>query len=192
MFPHGTFENGFRHISSNRGPIRTPADLAGLPIRVPDGEIFRDLFRTLGAQPATINIRDLYAALRDGPVVAQENPLVITEVNRLYEVQRTMSLTGHMWSGFNLIGNLAFWQRLPEDARTVVLRRARAAVDAQRAYTDGVNRALEAGLAARGMVFNRVDMAPFRAALPAFYARWKAHFGARVWAALEAETGRLG
>ncbi|WP_158292117.1 TRAP transporter substrate-binding protein [Paracraurococcus ruber] len=191
--PSATLENGFRHISSNRGPINGAADLQGLRIRVPDGEMFRDLFRALGAEPVTVNIRELYAALRDGSVAAQENPLVITEVNRLYEVQRYMSLTGHMWSGFNLLANARFWASLPEDVRDIAMREAKRAVAAQRAYTDALNQRLESTLAGRGMVLNQADTAGFRAALAGgFYARWRERFGATAWSALEAEVGKLG
>ena len=191
--PAATLENGFRHISSNKGPVRDAADLRGLRIRVHDGELFRDLFRSLGAAPVTVNIRELYAALRDGQVDAQENPLVITEVNRLYEVQRSMSLTAHMWSGFNLLANARFWASLPEDVRDIAMRRAGDAVAAQRAYTDALNQALETRLAERGMTINRADTGSFRRVLAdGFYARWRERFGSTAWAALEAEVGRLG
>lgn len=191
--PAATLENGFRHISSNRGPVRDADDLRGLRIRVPDGEMFRDLFRALGAEPVTINIRELYAGLRDRQVDAQENPLVITEVNRLYEVQRYMSLTGHMWSGFNLLANARFWDALPEDVRDICIRRAARAVAEQRAYTDTLNRQLESRLAERGMILNRADTGSFRRVLAdGFYARWRERFGPTAWAALEAQVGRLG
>ncbi|MBY0339466.1 MAG: TRAP transporter substrate-binding protein [Acetobacteraceae bacterium] len=191
--PHATMENGFRHISSNKGPVRNADDLRGLRIRVPDGELFRDLFRSLGAEPVTVNIRELYSALREGRVDAQENPLVVTEVNRLFEVQRHMSLTDHMWSGFNLLANARLWNSLPEDVRDIAARHARRAVAAQRAYTDALNRELETRLASRGMVFNRADTDSFRRVLAGgFYARWRERFGNTAWAALEAEVGRLG
>jgi tripartite ATP-independent transporter DctP family solute receptor len=191
--PAATLENGFRHISSNKGPIRDASDLQGLRIRVPDGEMFRDLFRSLGAEPVTVNIRELYAALREGRVDAQENPLVITEVNRLFDVQRNMSLTGHMWSGFNLLANARFWNALPEDVRDVAARHARRSVAAQHAYTDALNRELETRLASRGMAINRADTDSFRRALAGgFYARWRERFGNTAWTALEAEVGRLG
>lgn len=191
--PAATLENGFRHISSNKGPVRDAADLQGLRIRVPDGELFRDLFRSLGAEPVTVNIRELYAALRDGTTDAQENPLVVTEVNRLYEVQRHMSLTAHMWSGFNLLANARFWAALPEDVRDIAQRHARRAVAAQRAYTDALNEALETRLAERGMAINRADTDSFRRVLASgFYSRWRERFGTAAWTALEAEVGRLG
>lgn len=192
-FPRGLLENGFRHIGMNNRPIRTADDLAGVRMRVPDGQMFRDLFTALDAVPVTVNIRELYAALRDGRVDGQENPLVVTEFNRLHEVTRFMSLTSHMWSGFNQMANLAFWRRLPEDVQAVVDRQVTRHVARQRAYTDGFNRELEASLAARGLAFNTADTASFRAKLGAgFYGRWKAELGSTAWSLLEAEVGRLG
>jgi TRAP-type C4-dicarboxylate transport system substrate-binding protein len=98
-----------------------------------------------------------------------------------------------MWSGFNLLANAQFWTALPEEVRDIVLRHARTAVAAQRAYTDALNQALEARLAERGMAFNRADTDSFRRVLASgFYGRWRERFGATTWAALEAEVGRLG
>ena len=106
-FRDGVLENGFRHIVSVERPVTHAADLVGYRMRIPAGRLFEDLFRSLGAQPVVVNISELYAALAERKVDGQENPLIVTEVNRLYEVCRYVSLTGHMWSGFNLIANLA-------------------------------------------------------------------------------------
>jgi TRAP-type C4-dicarboxylate transport system substrate-binding protein len=168
-------------------------DLAGYRMRIPAGRMFEDLFRTLGAAPVVVNIRELYAALKEGRVDGQENPLAIIEVNRLYEVSRYVSLTGHMWSGFNLIGNRAFWNRLPPDVQEIVNRSVARHAARQRAYTEQFNRGLEAKLAAeRGMVFNRADTAGFRKVLATdFYTRWRREFGSTAWRLLEASVGRL-
>jgi tripartite ATP-independent transporter DctP family solute receptor len=192
-FQYGLLENGFRQISTPDRPIRTADDLRGLKVRVPDGQMFRDLFASLEAQPVTVNIRDLYEALKTRRVDAQENPLVITEVNKLYEVTHYISITNHMWSGFNLLANLKFWDGLPADVQEVVLRNVRKYVAAQRAYTDNLNRELQTTLAARGMVFNTADVTTFRQKLGGgFYQRWKAQFGTTAWSLLEEQVGRLG
>jgi tripartite ATP-independent transporter DctP family solute receptor len=99
--PRGCFENGFRHITTASRPIARAADLSGLRIRTPQSEIFLDLFRSLGAAPVAVNVNQLYGALKSGAVEAQENPLVIAATFKLYEVQRYVSFTSHMWSGFN-------------------------------------------------------------------------------------------
>jgi tripartite ATP-independent transporter DctP family solute receptor len=192
-FRFGLLENGFRHIGMIDRPIRNADDLEDVRMRVPDGELFRDLFTSLGAKPVTVNIRELYASMKDRRVDGQENPLVITEVNKLYEVSRYMSITNHMWSGFNLLGNLKFWNALPADVQQAVERSVKRHVARQRAATDAVNRDLESTLAQRGMVFNVADTASFRRKLGgAFYQRWKARFGAAAWGALEQTTGRIG
>src|SRR2546425_12834163 len=116
-FQYGLLENGFRQISTVEKPVFIAEDLRGMRMRVPDGQMFRDVFTALEAQPVTINIRELYAALKSRQVDGQENPLVITEVNRLYEVTKYVSTTNHMWSGFNLLANLKFWNSLPGDVQ---------------------------------------------------------------------------
>ena len=189
--PRACFENGFRHITTRARPIRTVDDLAGLRIRTPAGRLFVDFFETLGARPTTINLNRLYDALQTGAVEAQENPLVMVEVNRLYEVQTRLSLTGHMWSGFNLLANLEAWQALPAGVRDVVERHAAAHAALQRRETDATNHALVEGPAARGMIVNEADAGSFRRRLGGFYARWKREFGATAWGLLEAHAGPL-
>jgi tripartite ATP-independent transporter DctP family solute receptor len=192
-FQYGLLENGFRQISMVERPVRTADDLRGVKIRVPDGNMFRDLFASLDAQPVTVNIRDLYDALKTRRVDAQENPLVITEVNKLYEVTRYISVTNHMWSGFNLLANLKFWNGLPPDVQQVVLRNVKTYVAAQRDYTDKLNRELATTLTGRGLVFNNADVTTFRRKLGGgFYQRWKEQFGATAWSLLEEQVGRLG
>ncbi len=192
-FRHGVLENGFRHIVSIDRPIRTAADLAGYRMRIPAGRMFDDLFRSLGAAPVVINIDELYGALAMHQVDGQENPLVITEVNRLYEVCKYVSLTGHMWSGFNLIGNLAFWRRLPGRVQDVVNRAVAKHVERQRAYTDRFNLELKTKLACeRGLAFNTADTASFRAALAGdFYRQWKRELGTTAWSLLGEAVGPL-
>lgn len=191
-FHYGLLENGFRQIGMVDRPIRTADDLAGVKMRVPDGEMFRDLFRSLDAEPLTVNIRELYDALKTGRVNGQENPLVVTEFNRLYEVTRYVSMTNHMWSGFNQLANLKFWNALPADVQAVVDRHVRDVVRRQRAATEQWNRELETSLRARGLTFNTADVASFRRKLGAgFYRRWRERFGSTAWSLLEQEIGVL-
>ena len=191
--PFGLLENGFRHISTIDRAIHRADDLAGLRIRVPEGRIFDDTFRSLGAIPAPVFVLDLHRALAERRVDGQENPLAITESLKLDEVTRHIALTSHMWSGFNLIANPAFWDALGADVREIVLRNVKKHVARQRAHTNALNRDLEAKLALRGMLFTRPDIATFRARLAdGFYARWKAEFGRSAWNLLEAGVGTLG
>jgi tripartite ATP-independent transporter DctP family solute receptor len=188
----GLLENGFRHISTVDKAVRCADDLAGLRIRVPEGRIFEDTFRSLGAEPVAVFVLEMHRALGERRVDGQENPLAITEALRLYEVTRHISLTCHMWSGFNLIANRQFWENLPAGVQEIVLRNVRLHVGRQRAHTQALNRDLQAKLAGRGMIFTTHDTASFRRRLAGdFYRRWKSELGAAAWTLLEAEVGTL-
>jgi tripartite ATP-independent transporter DctP family solute receptor len=191
---HGLFENGFRQMNMREKEIRTVDDVAGMKIRVPDGEMFRDFFKTMGAEPVSLNINQLYAALKEGRVDGQENPLVVAETNKLYEVTKRVSITNHMWSGFNMIANAKFWASLPRDVRRIVEKHVAINVDKQRKATDDLNIQLETTLVKdRGMTINTADASTFRAKLKGdFYPRWKKQIGTKAWTLLEKEVGKLG
>ena len=190
---HGLFENGFRQINAREKAVRTVDDVAGMKIRVPAGEMFNDFFTTIGAQPVTLNINKLYDALKTGEVDAQENPLVIVETNKLYEVTKHVSMTNHMWSGFNMLSNGKFWAKLPKDVRRIVEKNVAKYVDIQRKTTDELNAKLATSLKDRGMELNAADEASFRARLKGdFYPRWKKKIGTKAWTLLEDSVGKLG
>jgi tripartite ATP-independent transporter DctP family solute receptor len=191
--PGCCFENGFRQIYGRDKPVRDVRDLEGYRMRVPDGRLFVDAFSALGAVPVIVNIKELYASLQSGRVDGQENAMVVHKVNRLYEVTKYLSVTNHMWSGFNLLANLAFWDRLPADVQDIIQRNARRQVLAQRAHTRRENDGMLALFAQHGMIINEADTASFRAKLAGdFYRRWKTELGTGAWNLLEAQVGRLG
>ncbi|MEQ1909294.1 MAG: TRAP transporter substrate-binding protein [Vicinamibacterales bacterium] len=190
-FATGAFDNGMRQIAGSKRPIAVPADLAGIRMRVPAGAMVADTFRTLGAEPIVINSADIYAALQSGKADAQENPLALLELFKLYEVVTYVSMTNHMWSGFNLLAHLPTWQRIPADIQGVIDRNVTKYVRLQRQDQDAANSRLRAELARRGLVFNEVDTAPFRRALSSFYGTWKEKLGTKCWSLLEASSGRL-
>jgi tripartite ATP-independent transporter DctP family solute receptor len=189
--PRGCFENGFRQISCSARPIRTAADLQELKMRTPDAPIYIECWRALGASPVIANFDKLYETLKTRAADAQDNPLNVVELLKLYEVQKYESLTSHMWSGFNLIANLKVWERLPPGMQAVIERNAAKFARLQRADTEALNNALRTRLADRGMVFNQVDAASFKAMLGAYYARWKQEIGQRTWSLLEGHVGKL-
>ena len=191
-FAVGGFDNGMRQITSVKRPIVVPADLNGIRMRVPAGQMIGDTFRAFGAEPVTTNSIDIHAALKSGKVDAQENPLALAELFKLYEVVKYVSMTNHMWSGFNLIAHLPTWQKLPADIQGVIDRNVTRYVRLQREDQQKMNDDMRGGLARRGLVFNEVNPAPFRAQLAGFYATWKERLGAKTWSLLEASSGRLG
>ena len=190
--PGGCFDNGIHQITTATRPIRTAADLQGLKIRVPGSKTYQEFFKTFGAIPTGMNINMLHDALRAGRVEAQEDPLDVAELFKLYEVQKYMSLTNHSWSGYNQLANLKMWQALPADVQAVIERNTRKYTRLQRADGVRLNRGLRAELTKRGMVFNEADAGSLRAPLGEFYARWKKYIGSRATSLLEAHVGRLG
>jgi tripartite ATP-independent transporter DctP family solute receptor len=190
-FAIGAFDNGMRQISITKRPVAVPADLIGIRMRTPDAPLIADTFRAFGAEPVTVNSADIYAALKSRTVDAQENPLALIELFKLYEVVRYISVTNHIWSGFNELAHLPTWTRLPADITRVIERNVAKYTRLQRQEQTALNARLRTTLAQQGPVFNDVDQAPFKRQLAPVYAKWKTQLGTRCWSLLEAETGRL-
>jgi tripartite ATP-independent transporter DctP family solute receptor len=184
------FLNGMREVTSSVKPIVTVGDLEGLKIRTPPNKLAVDLFRTLGASPTPMNFTELYTALQTHIVDAQENPVAIVEVARLYEVQKYLSLTNHMWSAEFLIGNGDAWTALGPDIQKICEDEFATYLTLERNDTAKLNDTLTAKLASRGMAVNAIsDPAAFRAKLAPFYATWKGEFGQTAWDLLEQGAG---
>jgi tripartite ATP-independent transporter DctP family solute receptor len=187
------WENGMRQITSSTKPIRTAADLAGFTIRTPAGALWVDLFKSFGASPSAINFNETYTALQSKLVDGEENPYAIIDSAHLYEVQKYLSVTNHMWSAYHLLGNMDAWNALPPDVQHIVDLNLTKYALAQRVATAERNASLADQLARRGMVIANVGTASFRDKLSAsgFYGRWKSAFGATAWDLLEAHAGKL-
>jgi TRAP-type transport system periplasmic protein len=192
LFPIAGFDNGMRQVTTVNRPIVKPDDFAGMKIRVPPGQMIFDTFAAFGAQPITTPANQIYDALKTGKVEAQENPLAIMQGYKLDDMVRYVSLTNHMWSGFNLMAQLGIWRTLPDDVKAVIERNAAKYVRQQREEQGRLNAGLRETFAARGIAFNEVDQAAFRARLPGVYATWKDKLGSKCWGLLEAEVGKLG
>jgi len=188
------WDNGFRHVTSSGREIKTPDDLKGFKLRVPAAPNLTSLFQALGAGPAPINFNELYTALQTKVVEGQENPLAIISTARLYEVQKTCSLTGHVWDNYWILGNKRAFEKLPKDLQEIVTREFDRSANDERADIARLSESLRSDLSAKGMQFLEVDRAAFRQALgkTSFYADWKAKFGNEAWAQLEQAAGKLG
>ena len=169
-FPIGAFDNGMRQVSINKHPVVGPDDLIGIRMRTPEAPLIADTFKAFGAKPVTVNSDSIYAALKSGSVDAQENPLALIELFRLYEVVKYISVTNHIWSGFNELAHLGTWRRLPGDIKAVIERNVAKHVRLQRQQQAALNAQLRAKLAQQGPVFNDVKQAPFRSRLSGVYA----------------------
>ena len=187
------WDNGFRQTTTSTKPVQTPDDFRGMKPRVPVSPLWTSMFKALDASPASINFNEVYSALQTKVVDGQENPLAIISTAKLFEVQKYCSLTNHMWDGFWFLANRRAWEALPDDVRGTVAKYINAAGLKERDDVAKLNATLQQDLAAKVLVFNRPDPAPFRDKLRAagFYTEWKAKYGDEAWSLLERAVGKL-
>jgi TRAP-type C4-dicarboxylate transport system substrate-binding protein len=135
----------------------------------------------------------VYSALQTRIAEGQENPLTLIQIAKLYEVQKYVSMTSHMWDGFWMLGNKRSFSGLPADAQTVVAAEFNKSALDERADIARLNGSVAADLKAKGLEFVEVDKPAFREALKTagFYADWKQKYGDQAWAILESEVGSL-
>jgi tripartite ATP-independent transporter DctP family solute receptor len=187
------FDHGFREITSKNKPINTPDDLKGFKIRLPVAPLFIALFRHLGASPTPINFGEVYSALQTGLVDGQENPLILIDTAKLYEVQKYCAMTNHIWVGLHVAFNNAAWKRLPSDLQTIVYKNFSAAALAERQDWQTMNKTEIDKLTKGGLTFNTPDTKVFQDALrkSGFYPDMKKQMGDTAWGLLEKYSGPL-
>lgn len=116
----GWMELGMRHVTNSRGPIKSMADLKGLKLRLQPNETHLATFRALGANPVAMDVKELYSALEQRVVDAQENPYTVIAASRFAEVQKHMSNTGHFFDLIAVVASKkAFEQLKPEYQKAV-------------------------------------------------------------------------
>jgi tripartite ATP-independent transporter DctP family solute receptor len=114
------WENGFRHITNNERPINTPADLEGIKLRTPKGEWRVKMFKSYGANPTPMSFSDVFTALQTGVIDGQENPFAQIYSAKFQEVQKYLSLSGHVYTPAYVVVGMDAWQKLPEDIRQIL------------------------------------------------------------------------
>ncbi|HZT88049.1 MAG TPA: TRAP transporter substrate-binding protein [Stellaceae bacterium] len=187
------FDHGFREITSKAKPINSPDDLKGMKIRLPVAPLFIALFRHLGASPTPINFGEVYSALQTGLVDGQENPLILIDTAKLYEVQKYCSMTNHIWVGLHISFNPAAWKRLPPDLQELAHKHFSAAALAERADWQVMDKTEIEKMTKAGLTFVNPDTKPFREALrkSGFYPDMKKQMGDQAWGLLEKYVGQL-
>jgi TRAP-type transport system periplasmic protein len=143
----GVWENGFRHITNNVRPIVRPEDLKGIKLRVPGGVWRVKMFQAYGANPSPMPFAEVYSALQSGVMDGQENPFSQISSARFQEVQKFLSLTGHVYTPAFLIVSEDFWKKLPQDVQDTIARIARDTGDFARSEGERLDRELQSKLA---------------------------------------------
>ncbi len=185
---------GFRQITTSTKPIRNADDLVGLKIRTPVAPSLVTLFKTLKAAPLSMQFTELYSALQTHIADAQENPLTLIKVTKLYEVQKYCSITNHVWDGHWFVCNATAWKGLPDDLKEIVARNLNAAALKERDDIAKGDATVRADLERAGLVFNVAETQSFRDGLKegGFYKEWRAKLGDEPFEILERYSGKLG
>ena len=183
--PHGAvvigwWENGMRHVTNNKRPIKTPDDLKGMKIRVPEGEVFVETFKALGAGPTVVSFGELYSALQLGTVDGQENPPAHILTQKFYEVQKYASRTGHIHMSSPLIMNKALLDGMPQEYRTAILETARELGPVHTKMVEELEAEQWKEVKAHGMEVIDVDKKPFREKVKPVIAAYKKKLDASI------------
>jgi len=168
----GFGENGMRHITNSKRPIVKPADLKDIKIRTMENPIHMEAFRVMGADPTPMAFGELFTALQQKAIDAEENPLVVIDSSKFYEVQQYLSVTEHLYSPAPFLVSKTFFDSLPADLQQLVRQAGIEAKDHQRSVCDEQSARLQSELEKKGMKINIVDKAPFVAATKPVYDKY--------------------
>jgi len=174
------FDNGFRDITNSKKPINTPEDLEGMKIRVPEGSIYLQTFKALGALPTVISFGELYSALQLKTVDGQENPPAHVITQKFYEVQKYIAKTNHIHSCSPLLINKKKFDALPEEYQQILVSSAKEYAVKHTALIEDLEAEQWKEIEANGMEITSPDPAPFAAKMTEVYAKAKEQFGAKL------------
>jgi len=119
------WENGYRHITNSKRPINTPDDLKGIKLRVPEGKWRVKMFQAYGANPSPMKFSEVFTALQTGVMDGQENPFTQIYSAKFQEVQKFLSLTGHVYTPAYVTVGAKKWASLPADVRRTLEQTAK-------------------------------------------------------------------
>jgi tripartite ATP-independent transporter DctP family solute receptor len=172
-------ENGFRHMTNNKRSIVKPEDASGLKMRTMENKVHMEGYRAFGIQPTPMAFPEVFGALQQGTVDGQENPIPVILASKFSQVQKHLSLTGHVYSPALLITSPRLMNKLSDADKKVFYAAAKNASTAQRKKVNEDEDNGIAQLEKDGMtVVRKVDGQAFRNALIAPYAEYSKEFGA--------------
>jgi tripartite ATP-independent transporter DctP family solute receptor len=164
----GVWENGYREITNNKRPIVKPEDLQGIKLRVPGGVWRVKMFKAYGASPSPMELKEVFVALQTGVMDGQENPLTQIYSQKFQEVQKYLSMTGHVYTPAYLTAG-ASWSRLPPDVQKVLADTAVAVEPDILKLAAKLDDELIGKMKSSGIKVNEADKAAFVAASKGVY-----------------------
>ncbi len=164
----GVWENGYRHITNSKKAIVKPEDLAGVKLRVPGGVWRVKMFQAYGAQPSPMELKEVFVALQTGVMDGQENPLTQIYSQKFQEVQKYLSMTGHVYTpAFVTAG--ASWSRFPADVQKILADTAKEVEPQILKLAEKLDNELVDKMKASGIQVNEADKPAFVKASKAIY-----------------------
>jgi tripartite ATP-independent transporter DctP family solute receptor len=171
-------ENGFRHITNSKRAVKSPDDVKGLKIRTMENKVHMEAFKAMGALPTPMNMNEVFTALQTGTVDGQENPIPVILANKLYTVQKYLTLDSHVYSPAILIINKGLWDKISDADKAAFKEAAKIALVANRKkVNDDEANGLDVMRKAGTEIVTSVDNAAFQKAVASAYAGFNKEFG---------------
>jgi TRAP-type C4-dicarboxylate transport system substrate-binding protein len=183
----GYFENGYRHVTNRLRPVRTPADMSQMKIRLMPSQMHARTFAALGAIPFPCDLKEGLEMVRTGAVDAQENPFANTVTYGCHKVHRYVTLTNHCYMSRGLYLSRVQFERWPERLKTAMQRAAREAIARQREYAVAEEETARKALEAEGCEFvelTATERSAFVRAVKPVHDEARRRFGEEVFALL--------
>jgi tripartite ATP-independent transporter DctP family solute receptor len=182
----GHYCNGFRCVTTSTTPVQSPADMNGMLIRTPENPVIMATMRALGANPQPLAFSELYMALQQGTYDAQENPIPVIYNNKLYEVQKGLSITNHIYSGMCVAVSESTWGKMSAEQQNILA----AAIKESETFNRETNRQMTedflSKLESEGVEVATPDLAPFSEACQSVYTEMQGDYGEELLAEVDA------
>ena len=174
------WENGFRHVSNSKLALLKPSEMKGMKIRTMENKIHMASFKALQSDPTPMAFGELFTALQQKVVDAQENPLPVFFTSNFFEVQKHISLSGHFYAASPFLVSKTVWQGLPAKYQDAIRQAANEARDFERSLIEKMDSDLVQELKAKGVTVSEVDKNVWAEAMAPVYAEYEKTIGKDV------------
>ena len=172
------WENGFRNLTNSKRAVRTPADAKGLKIRTMENPVHIQAWKAAGVNPTPMAWGEVYGALQQGVIDGQENPIAVILQMKVYEVQKFLALTQHVYSPAMLIMSQKRWNQIPKEDQAIILKAAHEGAVYQRNLGRANEEQMIAELQKNGVTVTKdVDKAAWVAAMKPAFDSFSGQFG---------------
>lgn len=171
------YDNGFRCVTTSKHPVNSPADMKNMLIRTPENPVIMATMKALGANPQPLAFSELYTALQQGTYDAQENPIPVIYNNNLFEVQKYLAVTNHIYSGMCFAISLSTWNKMSRNEQDIVSAAAKSSQDYDRKLNKQQTEDLLSKLKDKGMQITQPDLTAFATATASVETNMKSTYG---------------